>query len=98
MHKSKWIYYYVLGAGANMPFFDIGSIPALQKTMYVYVGTLSFTLVMLIDKEIVNIILGDMVINSENFYGITRACLLVIYFFESQFFREYRRCHKRQLV
>ena len=60
MHITKWTKYYELGARAKKSFFEIGSSSGSQATLHAFSGPRSIPLRMLINKDIVDIIIGDM--------------------------------------
>ena len=63
MHSAKWTEYYELDSGANNSFFDIGSSSGSQATMQAFAGPHTLPLHALIDKYIVDIIIGDMMLH-----------------------------------
>ena len=76
MHIAKWTEYCELDAGAKKSFFEIGSSSGSQATLHAFAGPRSLPLRTLIDKDIVDIIIGDMMFHPEDMDGITRARLL----------------------
>ena len=60
MHIAKWNKYCELDSGAKNSFFHIGSSSGSQAMMYVFTGPHTLPLCELVDKDIVNIIIGDM--------------------------------------
>ena len=76
MHSSKWTEYCELESGANNLFFDIGRSSGSQAMMHAFAGPHTFPLCDLIDKDIVAIIIGDIMFHPEDMVGITRARLL----------------------
>ena len=76
MHSAKWTEYCELDSGANNSFFGICSSSISQATMHVFAGPHTLPLRALIDKDIVDIIIGDMMFHPEDMVGITRAHLL----------------------
>lgn len=58
VHSAKWIKYFVLDAGAKKTLLKVGSSCGLQATMHAFVGPRTFTLRMLIDKDVVDINIG----------------------------------------
>ena len=73
IHIAKRTKYYYLDAGANDYFFDIGSIYGLQTMLYAYAGPQSFPLHMLINKEIFDIILGNIMFHPKYLDGIPQS-------------------------
>ena len=71
MHVAKWTKYFYLEAHTKKSFFDIGRICVLHITLYEYAGPNSLPLRTLVDKEIIDIIIGEMIFYTENLYGIT---------------------------
>ena len=76
MHSSKWTEYCELDSGAKNSFFDIGSSSGSQATMHAFSGPHTPPLRALIDKDIVDIIIDNMMFHPEDMVGITRARLL----------------------
>ena len=76
MHSAKWTEYCELDPGANKSFFNIGSSSGSHATMHAFSGTRGLPLRALVDKDIVDIIIGDMMFHSEDMDGITRARLI----------------------
>ena len=66
MHSAKWNEYCELDSGTNNLFFDIGGSSGSQATMHVFTGPHTLPLRALIDKDIVNIIIGDMMFHPED--------------------------------
>ena len=60
MHSAKWTKYYELDSGAKNSFFNIGSSSGSQATMHAFSGPHTLPLHALIDKYIVDIIIGDL--------------------------------------
>ena len=75
-HSAKCTEYCDLESGANNSFLDIGSSSGSQATMYAFFGPHTLPLRALIDKDIVDIIIGDMMFHPEDMVGINRARLL----------------------
>ena len=71
MHSAKWTEYCDLDTGAKKSFFDIGSSSGSQATMHAFAGPHGLPLRALIDKDIVDIIIGDIMLHPEDMYGIT---------------------------
>ena len=76
MHSAKWAQYCDLNADAKMSFFDIGTSTGSQATMHAFVGPHSLPLRALIDKDIVDVIIGEMMFHPEDMDGVSRARLL----------------------
>ena len=76
MHSSKWTKYCELDSGANNSFFDIGSSSGSQATIHVFSGPHTLPFRALIDKDIVDIIIGNMIFHPVDMVGITRARLI----------------------
>ena len=76
MHSSKWTGYCKLYSVAKNSFFDIGSSSGSQATMNVFAGPHTLPLRELIDKDIIDIIIVDMMFQPEDMVGITQARLL----------------------
>ena len=79
MHITKWTKLFELGASAKKSFFDIGSSSGSQATLHAFSGPHSIPLCTLIDKYIVDIIIGDMMFHPEDMDGNTQARLLEIF-------------------
>lgn len=76
MHSAKWTEYCGLDAETKKSFFEIGSSSGSQTTMHAFAGPRSIPLRALVDKDIVDIIIGDMMFHPEDMDGTTRARLL----------------------
>ena len=76
MHSAKWTEYCELDSGANNSFFDIGSSSGSQATIHVFARTHTLPLRALIDKDIVDIIIGNMMFHPVDMVGITQARLI----------------------
>ena len=76
MHIAKWTEYCDLDSGAKNSFFDLGSSSGSQATMHAFAWPHTLPLRALIDKDIVDIIIGDMMFHPEDMVGITRSRLL----------------------
>ena len=59
MHSYKWTDYCELDSGAKNSFFDISSSSGPQATMHEFSGPHNLPLRALIDKDIVDIIIVD---------------------------------------
>ena len=70
MQSAKWTEYYELDSGTKKLFFNIGSRSVSQATMHEFSGPHSLPLCALIDKDIVDIIIGDMMFHPEDMAGI----------------------------
>ena len=60
MHNAKWTKYCELETGAKKSFFNIGSSSISQATMHAFARPHSLPLRALIDKYIVDMIIGEM--------------------------------------
>jgi hypothetical protein len=76
MHSIQWAVYRELEPSAKKSFFDIGSISGSQTTMHAFAAPCTPQLRVLIDKDIVDVIIGEMMFHPEDKDGITRARLL----------------------
>ena len=76
MHISKWTKYCELDSVAKNSFFDIGNSSGSQATMHAFAGPHTLPLRALLDKDIVDIIIGDMMFHPDDMVGITLARLL----------------------
>jgi hypothetical protein len=76
MHSTQWAEYRELGPSAKKPFFDNGTIFGSQTTLHAFAAPRTPQLRVLIDKDIVDVIIGDMMFHPEDMDGITRARLL----------------------
>lgn len=76
MHRAKWIEYCGLDAQAKKSFFEIGHRSGSQATIDAFTGTRSLFLRTLIDKDIIDFVIGDMMFYLEDMNGTSRACLL----------------------
>jgi hypothetical protein len=76
MHSTQWAEYRELGKSEKKSFFDIGTIPGSQITMYAFAAPCTPYLRVLIDKDIVDFIIGEMMFHPEDMDGIARARLL----------------------
>ena len=76
MHSVKWTEYCELESGSKNSLFYIGSSSVSQATMHTFAGTHTLLLRALIDKDIVDIIIGNMMFHPEDMVGITRARIL----------------------
>ena len=76
MYSAKWTEYCEMDTAAKRYFFNIGSSSGSQATVHAFSGPHSLPLRALIDKDIVDIIIGDMMFHLEDMDGITRARLL----------------------
>ena len=68
--------YCELDASAKKSFFDIGSSSGSQATLHAFTRPCIIPLRTLIDKDIVDIIIGNMVFHPEEMDGVTQARLL----------------------
>ena len=76
MHITKWTKYCELDSGVNNSFSNIGSRSGSQEIMHAFAEPHSLHLRALINKDIVDIIIGYMMFHPEDMFGITRARLL----------------------
>ena len=98
MHSAKFTEYCELDIGAKKSFFNIGTISGSHATMHAFSSPHSLPLRALINKDIVNIIIGDMMFtprgHGQDYLSPPSRKLCD----DSRFFRGYRRCGQRQLV
>jgi hypothetical protein len=73
MHSTQWAERRELEPSAKKSFFDIGTISGWQATMHVFAAPRTPQLRVLIDKDIVDVIIGEMMFRPEDMDGITRA-------------------------
>jgi hypothetical protein len=76
MHSTQWVEYRELEPTGKKSFFDIGTISGSQTTMHACGAPRTPQLRVLIDKDIVDAIIGEMMFHPEDMGGITRARLL----------------------
>jgi hypothetical protein len=76
MHSPQWAEYRELEPSAKKSFFDIGTISGSQTKMHAFAAPRTPQLRVLIDKDIVDVIIGEMMFHPEDMDGITRARLL----------------------
>jgi hypothetical protein len=76
MHSTQWAEYCELEVSAKKSFFDNGTISGSQTTMHAFAAPRTPQVNVLIDKDIVNVIIGEMMFHPEDMDGITRARLL----------------------
>jgi hypothetical protein len=76
IHSTQWAEYRELEPSAKKSFFDIGTISGSQKTMLASAAPRTPQLRVLIDKDIVDVIIGEMMLRPDDIDGITRARLL----------------------
>jgi hypothetical protein len=76
MHSTRRAEYRELEPSAKKLFFDIGTISESQTTMHAFAAPRTPQLHVLIDKDIVDGIIGEMMFHPEGMDGITRARLL----------------------
>jgi hypothetical protein len=76
MHSTQWAEYRELEPSAKKSVFDIGTISGSQTTMHAFAAPRTPQLRVLIDKDIVDVIIGEMMFHPEDMDGITRARLL----------------------
>ena len=79
VHIAKQTEYCELDASTKKSFFEIGSSSGSQATLHAFSGPHSIPLRMLINKDIVDIIIGDMMFHPEDMDGVTRARLIAIF-------------------
>jgi hypothetical protein len=75
-HSTQWAEYRELEPRSKKSFFDIGTISSSQTTMNAFAAPRTPQLRALIDKDIVDVIIGEMMFHPEDMDGITRARLL----------------------
>ena len=76
MHSTQWAAYRELEPSAKRTFFGIGTISGSQTTMHAFATPRTPQLHFLIDKDIVDVIIGEMMFHPKDMDGITQACLL----------------------
>jgi hypothetical protein len=76
MHSTQWAEYRELEVSAKKSFFDIGTISSSQTTMHAFAAPCTPQVNVLIDKDIIDVIIGEMMFHLEDMDKITRACLL----------------------
>jgi hypothetical protein len=76
MHSTQWAEYREPEPSAKKSFFDIGAISGSQTTMHAFAAPRTPQLRVLINKDIVDVIIGEMMFHPEDMDGITRARLL----------------------
>ncbi len=76
MHSTQWAKYRELEANVKKSFFDIGTIPNSQTTMHAFVAPRTPQVSVLIDKDIVDVIIGKMMFHLEDMDKIIQARLL----------------------
>jgi hypothetical protein len=76
MHSTQWAEYRELEPSAKESFFDIVTISGSQTTMHAFSAPRTPQLRVLIDKDIVDVIIGEMMFHPEDIDGIPRARLL----------------------
>ncbi len=76
MHNTQWAEYRELEVSAKKSFFDIGTISSSQTTMHAFAAPRTPQVNVLIDKDIVDVIIGEMMFHPEDMDGITWAHLL----------------------
>jgi hypothetical protein len=76
MHSTQWAEYRELEPSAKKSFFDIGTISGSQTTMHAFAAPRTPHLRVLIDKVIVDVIIGEIMFHPEDMHGTTRARLL----------------------
>jgi hypothetical protein len=76
MHSTQWAEFRELEPSAKKSFFDIGTVSGSQTTMYAFAAPHTPQLRVLIDKNIADVIIGEMMFLPEDMDGITRARLL----------------------
>jgi hypothetical protein len=79
MRSTQWAEYRELEPSAKKSFFAIGTISGSQTTMHAFAAPRTPQLCVLIDKDIVDVIIGEMTSHPEDMDGITRARLLEIF-------------------
>ena len=76
MHGAKWIEYCGLDLEAKKTFFDIGSSSRSHAMMHAFSRPRVLPLRLLINKDIINVIIGNMMFHPEDKNGISRSHLL----------------------
>jgi hypothetical protein len=76
IHSTQWAEYRELEPSAKKSLFDIGTIFGSQTTMHASAAPRTPQLRVLIDKDIVDVIIGEMMLRPDDKDGITRAHLL----------------------
>ncbi len=76
MHSTQWAEYRELEASAKKSFFDNGMISDSQTTMHAFAAPHTPQVSVLIDKDIVDVIIGEMMFHPEDMDRIIRARLL----------------------
>jgi hypothetical protein len=76
MHSTQWAGYRELEASAKKSFFDNGTISSSQTMMHAFAAPRTPQVSVLIDKDIIDVIIGKMMFHPEDMDGITRARLL----------------------
>jgi hypothetical protein len=76
MHSTQWAEYRELEPSAKKSFLEIGTISGSQTTMYAFAAPRTPHLRVLIDKVIVDVIIGEIIFHPEYMDVITRARLL----------------------
>jgi hypothetical protein len=76
MHSTQWAEYLELGPSAKKSFFYIGTISGSHTKMHAFAAPRTPQLRVLIDKDIFDVIIGEMMFHPEDMDGITRAHLL----------------------
>jgi hypothetical protein len=71
MHSTQWAEYRELEPSAKKSLFDIGTISSSQTTMHAFSAPGTPQLRVLIDKDIVDVIIGEMMFHPEDLDGIT---------------------------
>jgi hypothetical protein len=76
MHSTQWAECRKLEPSAKKFFFDVGTISGSQTTMHAVAAPRTPQLRVLIDKDIVDVIIGEMMLHPEDMEVITRSHLL----------------------
>jgi hypothetical protein len=76
MRSAQWAEYRELEPSAKNSFFDIGTISGSQTTIHAFAAPRTPQLRVVIDKDIIDVIIGEMMFHHEDMDGITRARLL----------------------
>jgi hypothetical protein len=79
MRSTQRAEYRELQPSAKELFFGIGTISGSQTTMHAFAAPRTPQLRVLIDKDIVDVIIGEMTLHRDDMDGITRARLLEIF-------------------
>jgi hypothetical protein len=98
MHSTQWAEFRELEPSAKKSFFDIGTVSGSQTTMYAFAAPHTPQLRVLIDKDIVNVIIGEMMFHPRGHgrdYSSPPSRKLCA---DSRFVGRCSRCRRRQSV